>query len=39
MQAIDNTQLIKTFWAKTQELDHIRNENLLDVIPELGALR
>jgi organic radical activating enzyme len=38
MMATDNTQLIDTFWRKTHELDSIRNENILDVIPELGAL-
>lgn len=39
MMAADNTHLIDTFWAKTNELDAIRNENLLDVIPELTALK
>lgn len=39
MQATDNTALLPKFWAKTTELDSIRNENLLDVIPELVALR
>jgi organic radical activating enzyme len=38
MDATDNTHLIDTFWRKTHELDGIRNERCLDVIPELGAL-
>lgn len=39
MNATDNTHLIDTFWRKTHELDSIRNENVLDVIPELKALQ
>jgi len=39
MMATDNTHLIDTFWRKTHELDSIRNENLLKVIPELEALK
>lgn len=38
LMATDNTQLITSFWRKTHELDDIRNEKLLDVIPELKAL-
>ena len=38
MMATDNTNLIDKFWAKTQQLDAIRNEKLLDVLPELEAL-
>jgi radical SAM protein with 4Fe4S-binding SPASM domain len=38
LMATDNTQLIDTFWRKTHELDSIRSERLLDVIPELKAL-
>jgi MoaA/NifB/PqqE/SkfB family radical SAM enzyme len=38
MMLTDNTQLIPKFWSKTYELDAIRNENILDVIPELKAL-
>ena len=38
MNKIDNAKLIDTFWAKTSELDYIRNEDILDVIPELTAL-
>jgi len=39
MMATDNTRLIDTFWRKTYELDSIRNENILDVLPELKALK
>ena len=39
MMATDNTQLLSKFWAKTTELDAIRKENILDVIPELEALK
>jgi hypothetical protein len=39
MNTTDNTQLIDTFWRKTHELDAIRNESILDVIPELAALK
>lgn len=39
LNATDNTHLIDTFWRKTNELDSIRNETLLDVIPELQALK
>jgi len=39
MNATDNTHLIDTFWRKTYELDSIRNERILDVIPELRALQ
>jgi hypothetical protein len=35
----DNTHLIPQFWAKTQQLDDIRKENILDIIPELAALK
>jgi len=38
MNATDNTPLIDTFWRKTHELDNIRNEHMLDIIPELKAL-
>lgn len=38
MMATDNTQLIDTFWRRTHELDTIRNENVLAVLPELKAL-
>jgi MoaA/NifB/PqqE/SkfB family radical SAM enzyme len=39
MMSTDNSALIPKFWAKTQELDAIRKENLLEVIPELEALQ
>jgi radical SAM protein with 4Fe4S-binding SPASM domain len=39
MTATDNTPLIDTFWRKTHELDAIRKENILNVIPELKALQ
>ena len=39
MMATDNTHLIDTFWRKTHELDSIRKENILDVIPELAVLK
>lgn len=39
MMATDNTALIPKFWSKTRELDAIRKENILDVIPELAALQ
>jgi hypothetical protein len=37
--ATDNTRLIDQFWHKTHELDKIRKENIMDVIPELAALK
>jgi hypothetical protein len=39
IMATDNTHLIPRFWAKTTELDAIRNESILDVIPELRAVQ
>jgi hypothetical protein len=39
MMTTDNTHLIDTFWRKTHELDAIRKERMLDVIPELKALK
>ena len=39
MDATDNSKLIDRFWKKTLELDAIRNENILDIIPELKALQ
>jgi sulfatase maturation enzyme AslB (radical SAM superfamily) len=39
MNATDNTHLIDTFWRKTHELDSIRKECILDIIPELQALK
>ena len=39
MKATDNTQLIDTFWRKTNELDEIRNESWHHALPELRALK
>jgi MoaA/NifB/PqqE/SkfB family radical SAM enzyme len=39
MNSTDNSKLIDRFWKKTCELDAIRNENILDIIPELKALQ
>jgi len=39
MNSTDNTHLLDTFWRKTYELDVIRNEHILTVIPELVALK
>jgi dihydroorotase len=39
MDATDNTHLLPEFWQRTQVLDALRNEELLQVIPELGDLK
>ena len=39
MLSTDNSFLLPKFWSKTAELDAIRKENILDVIPELEALK
>lgn len=39
MMSMDNTAYLEKFWTRTQELDQIRNENVLNVIPELVALK
>jgi hypothetical protein len=39
MMATDNSNLIPKFWSKTHELDAIRNENILEAIPELKDLQ
>jgi hypothetical protein len=39
LQATDNQSLLPKFWAKTQELDSIRNESVLIAIPELSVLK
>jgi radical SAM protein with 4Fe4S-binding SPASM domain len=39
MMATDNTHLLDEFWKKTHQLDTIRNENCLDVIPELKLIK
>jgi MoaA/NifB/PqqE/SkfB family radical SAM enzyme len=38
MRSTDNSALLPKFWAKTNELDAIRKENILEVIPELKDL-
>ena len=38
MMSTDNTHLIENFWRKAHQLDDIRKEHLLDVLPELEAL-
>jgi hypothetical protein len=39
MMATDNTALLPKFWDNMNKLDSIRNENILDVLPELRALK
>ena len=39
LMAKDNTALIPQFWKDTQVLDDLRNEYILDAIPELEALK
>jgi radical SAM protein with 4Fe4S-binding SPASM domain len=39
MNTTDNQSLIPKFWKKTNQLDQIRQENVLDIIPELKALK
>jgi radical SAM protein with 4Fe4S-binding SPASM domain len=39
MLATDNSHLLEKFWLKTNQLDNIRNENILNVIPELKELQ
>ena len=39
MQATDNTHMLDTFWRRTRELDSIRKENILSVLPEIAALK
>jgi len=39
MMSTDNTHLIPKFWSTTDQLDKIRKENILDIIPELKALK
>lgn len=38
MDNTDNSQLIPSFWQRTRQLDKIRNEDALSVLPELEAL-
>ena len=39
MMATDNTHLLPTFWKRTYQLDQLRDENILETIPELAGLR
>jgi len=39
MMATDNTALLPKFWRNMQDIDRIRNENILEIIPELAALK
>jgi MoaA/NifB/PqqE/SkfB family radical SAM enzyme len=38
MMATDNSHLLPKFWSSTQKLDAIRNEHILDILPELIAI-
>jgi radical SAM protein with 4Fe4S-binding SPASM domain len=38
MNKTDNTQLLPEFWNKTEQLDQLRNESVLQIIPELEIL-
>jgi MoaA/NifB/PqqE/SkfB family radical SAM enzyme len=39
MNSTDNTHLLDTFWRKTHELDSLRKENVIDILPELRAIK
>lgn len=39
MMATDNTALIPQFWQRTQQLDSIRGEDCVTILPELKALK
>jgi radical SAM protein with 4Fe4S-binding SPASM domain len=39
MNSTDNSHLLPQFWARTQQLDELRHENIFDVLPELRALQ
>ena len=39
MMAQDNSDLLPEFWARTQQLDQLRRENVLEVLPELQQIR
>ncbi len=39
MNATDNQHMLPNFWNKTQQLDEIRQESILAVIPELEILK
>jgi len=38
IQSENHSDLIDKFWIKTNQLDKIRNENILEVLPELNEL-
>lgn len=38
LKANDKSHLISKFWEKTKQLDEIRNENILTIIPEIDRL-
>ena len=38
MMGTDNTHLIETFWRRTHQLDSLRDEKILEVLPELAVL-
>jgi hypothetical protein len=38
MMNIDNSALLPDFWKTTDQIDHIRLENLIEVIPELKLI-
>lgn len=38
MMTTDNTHLLDTFWARAYQLDKLRNQNILEVLPELAEL-
>jgi organic radical activating enzyme len=38
MSATDNSALLPKFWSKTRQLDDIRKENILEVLPELSEI-
>ena len=38
MMSADRSDLIETFWQRTNQLDKIRGERVLDVLPELQSL-
>jgi len=38
MMSTNNQHLIPEFWSRTRQLDEIRNEDILDILPELKAI-
>ena len=38
MDATDNTKLLSEFWQRTRVLDELRNQEVLQVLPELWDL-